>query len=188
VRKEAAATLLLKGRWRIPPEGPECRVLWPHVQRLFQVDDAWPPLRTPSDLAHGWRWIEICKRAREFFLVQSSKGENLGIWASNNPTCEVEGKRFYVLSKIESSPKQRSAGIGHMMMMMCAFRAQELGCSGVLLAAVDELKHVYTAYGGVRREVENWFPPRGLNSWVFEGDSLLQLREDYDEFLLEEGQ
>ncbi len=120
-------------------------------------------------------------------MVQSPTEENLGIWASNNTTSEVEGKKFYVLSKFETSPVHRSTGIGYLMMTMCAVRAMELGCSGVLLAAGDELEQVYTGFGGVRRVVKNWVPPRDLNSWVFEGDTLLRLREDHDEFLLEEG-
>ncbi|WP_141331894.1 GNAT family N-acetyltransferase [Myxococcus sp. AB025B] len=188
MRRASPTTVLRKKRWRLPPSGLECQVVWPHSERIRQIDDAWPKLRLKTDLSAQWRWNDICKRAKEFFVVESGNKENLGIWSSNNPTCEVEGQKFYVLSKLEVSPNHRTAGVGHLLVTMCALRATELGCSGVLLAAGSELEHFYGAIGGVKRVVKNWIAPRELDSWVFEGNGFHQLKEDNDEFLLEEGQ
>jgi len=186
VRLTAPSTRLTTGSWLFPQGGPRCRVHHPHAQRLHDVDSTWPPLRTPGDPAIGWRWVDICGRAREFFALVRDDNRTLGLWASNNPTAQLEDKEFYVLTKVEVAPNQRSVGLGHLILGMSAVRAAELGCAGVLLAAAPELEEFYTTLGGVCRDVRGWPVPRGLAAWVFEGISLETLREVHDE-LLEEG-
>jgi GNAT superfamily N-acetyltransferase len=185
MRRRALSSVLLQRAWRLPDE-TLCRVRLPGRERLRQVDAEWPPLRAQSDASRNWSWTEIAKRSKEVFALVASDARTLALWSSNNPTAEMEGRVYYVASKLEVRPDARKLGAGQLSISLIGHRAWELGCSAVVLNAPAERWRMYLNAGATMRTVRGWTVPWGLASMVFEGRGLSRLMEAHDE-LLEEG-
>lgn len=131
--------------------------------------------------------MQIERRAREVFaLLEKETRGTLALWASNNTTSEVEGRLFYVVSRLEVHPEERNRGLGPLALSLAGHRAVELGCGGVILDAMPEVQRMYLNAGATIRSVRGWPVPAGLVTMVFEGDGLSKLLEAHDE-LREEG-
>jgi hypothetical protein len=167
-------------------DGTVCVLCLPNRERLHGVDNEWPSIRPQSDVSASWRWADIKKRSKETFALAAEEGsKTLALWSSNNQTSELEGKLFYVASKLEVHPNARNIGIGPLMVSLMGHRAVELGCSGVLLNAPPERVRLYLNAGAMKRSVRGWPVPAGLTPMVFEGRGLQKLLEVHDELLEE---
>lgn len=171
------ASVLLGTRWDVPSVGVVA-LTQATLTLLARADRAWPPMRRPADAHLHWRWSAIAARARERFALVAPDGEPLALWCSarSRPVRLLRGL-FYRLDYVEVDPTRRGTALGPFTFAVCATRALELGCDGLVLGSLAEAGPFYERLGGERRREAGWREGPDLLPYVFDRETLEGLQE-----------
>lgn len=182
----SAPTTLTRLRWDIPDVGIVI-VRAATFNNCVAIDATWPPSRRPADVHHAWRWVDIWSSLKDCFVIMDSECP-VAIWGSSvSRPLQLAGTTYYRLDYLEISPAHRGKILGAFSTAVIAFRASELGATGIVLTAfhVPGLVEFYEKMGAVRGAPRGWSHPKELVPLTFELSALQRLKEFSDAFLEE---
>ena len=172
--------------WKLPDVG-RLTVQVPDVAMGARVDELWRSHRPAKHSNLHWSWSKLMREHAERLALLTADGDVLALWTSekHRPLRLPDGS-FFRLDYIERDPRLSGALPGAFAFALVCARALELGCDGLVLASLPEVTRFYEQMGGEQRTARGWRPHRSLVPFVFGADTLRELKEDADEFQVEE--
>lgn len=148
---------------------------------LIELDSIWSALRPSDAVSTPWSWALVARDADLFLIRAAGTHHGLAIWRSKRPMTVLRGARYYRLDNLEVAPTAQSRGLGSLLLALAATRACELGCSGIVLAAPEELVGWYARAGAQDALSLGWTYSPGMSPLVFEGAEFAKLKEVADD-------
>lgn len=175
------ATKLLADRWSRHNVGT-VRVVEALPEHWTAADSVWPPLRPLDDLNQHWRWEKIMFQKPERLAVLRATALCLRYGApENRGRSRFPAGSCYRLDFFEIAPVLRGGDFGFFCFALAATRAVELGCQGLVLAALPGLERFYMALRGAKGPIAGWKTPAELIPFHFSAETLGYLKELADE-------
>jgi hypothetical protein len=148
------------------------------------VDRQWPPVRAPHQLNDHWKWKSIMFGKPERYSVLNPTGDVLGLWASGAlRPLNLFGVKHYRLDFFEVSPIMRGGTLSVAVFSLICARAVELGCQGLVLAALPGVERFYLTIGGTQELARGWKADSCLVPFLFAEKTLNSLAEHADDHL-----
>jgi hypothetical protein len=177
LRRQLNTSRLLAVQWDVPSVGV---VAFDQATAalLAKADRQWPPMRRVADANLHWLWSTIAARAHERFALVTPDGDLLALWCSSrSKPLSLPGGLFYRLDYIEIDPSRRGTALGPFTFAVCATRALELGCDGLVLGALPQVGSFYQRLGGVQRREFGWQEGQNLLPYAFDREALEELQD-----------
>lgn len=172
-------TKLCDFRWQVPQVGL-VSVSFATLEHAQAVDADWPNKRRESDGHCHWRWTRIALQAADFCAVVGSQGTIMALWCSlAKEPLRLPSGLFYRLDYLEIAPNSRGGSLGLFVLALVASRSLEIGCDGLVLAALPEQKlcDFYVRAGGKPRRPKGWNCQSGMRPFQFDTERLRYLKE-----------
>lgn len=177
---------MFKQWWDVPGVGQIC-LADPTRDILNDADDVWPSQRRSSDLHRHWRWLNLMRDKPERFALVDRWNLPVALWCSAmKRPLQLREASCYRLDYFEVHPKLRGGALGHFAFTVIAARALETESEGLVLGAIPSVQKFYLGLGGQKRLVDGWKVARGLVPFFFARETLANLKEMADAYLVED--